>query len=279
MNIPKPILKWIGGKSNMITTIINNFPKEMDNYHEPFVGGGSILFALLYCINGNIIKVKHNVYASDSNEALIYVYKNIQSNYDELYRHLKVIINEFKKNKDKQNYYYHIRKKYNELLDKKSLLASAYFIFLNKTCFRGLHRVNRHGGFNAAYGHYSNPEIINLKHLFEIHLLIQRVIFDVKDFSKSLKEVKDNDFVYLDPPYVSNFDKYTNVGFNNDNHKQLFDICKSLKAKFIMSNSKDDILYYTFKDNKYEIKEITNKSLINSKKPNLLITELLIKSF
>ena len=150
MNI-KPFLKWVGGKTQIIDTLLNYFPREIKDYHEIFLGGGSVLLALLQHPD---IKVIGKIYAYDLNEPLIYVYKNIQSNYKELYSTLEYIMNEYSSiedlngtgdsaifrnpsnvedaKKSKESYYYWIRKEYNNITDKSDLLCSAYFIFLNK---------------------------------------------------------------------------------------------------------------------------------------------------
>ena len=123
----------------------------------------------------------------------------------------------------KENYYYWIRSQYNLLNseEKKSIIGSSMFIFLNKTCFRGVFRVGPRG-FNVPYGHYNNPEIINKEHLDKIHNLIQNVIFECSDFSNSLLNVQNGDYLYLDPPYApekeTSFVGYTENGFNINNH-------------------------------------------------------------
>jgi len=250
--IPKPILKWVGGKTQIIDKLINAFPTEIDNYHEIFLGGGSVLFTLLTYVKNNTIKINGNIYCYDLNESLIYVYKNIQDNHNELYDKLINIINEFNDCKTeeinrnpnsieeaksaKENYYYWTRNKYNNLTlnEKKTTLGSAILIFLNKTCFRGVFRVGPNG-FNVPYGHYKNPQIINKKHLDEISILIKNVIFECCDFNKSLTKIKYKDFVYLDPPYVpeksTSFVGYTYCGFNIDNHNNLFNMIHKLTKK------------------------------------------------
>ena len=174
LNILKPILKWVGGKTQIIDKLMNNFPIEINNYHEPFLGGGSVLLTLLSYVKSGMITIHGNIYAYDLNEPLIYIYKNIQTRHNELYDILKNMITEFNEcgngelNRNptniheaklaKENYFYWIRSKYNKLCltDKNSILGSAIFIFLNKTCFRGVFRVGPNG-FNVPYGHYKNP--------------------------------------------------------------------------------------------------------------------------
>ena len=178
ITIPKPILKWVGGKTQILDKLIVEFPTEINNYREIFLGGGSVLLTLLSYVKNGIIKIHGNIYAYDLNEPLIYIYINIQSNHNELYNEIQKLITEFNscgdgeinrtpKNIDdakiaKENYYYWFRSEYNKLSvnDKKTTIGSAMFIFLNKTCFRGVFRVGPKG-FNVPYGHYNNPEIIN----------------------------------------------------------------------------------------------------------------------
>ena len=297
--IPKPILKWVGGKTQIIDNVISKFPNEINNYHEPFLGGGSVLFSLLAHVKSGIIKIHGKIYAYDLNEPLIYVYKNIQSNHNELYNMLQTIITEFNECGDKEinrkpatieearaakeNYYYWIRNTYNTLSDKKGISGSAMFIFLNKTCFRGVFRVGPNG-FNVPYGHYKNPEIINKEHLNEIHQLIQNVVFECCDFNTSLLRVSNDDFVYLDPPYAQETDKsfvgYTENGFNIDNHKRLFKLIHDLTdTKIMLSNADVALVRENFKDEKYNTVSILCKRSINSKNPNAKAKEVIIKNY
>jgi DNA adenine methylase len=287
--LPKPILKWVGGKTQIIEQLFSRFPKNMEKYHEPFLGGGSVLFNLLALIEQGEITV-NEIYASDSNEALIGMYNNIQNNYLSLYNDLKIFIDEFKTIKrlnggnklpktpeeqfySQESYYYNLRRMYNQTTDKTSIRASAYFIFLNKTCFRGLYRIGPNG-FNVPFGNNKNPEIINLQHLKQIHRLIQGVVFNCCDFTESLKSVNNGDFVYLDPPYVplnkTSFVDYTRDGF--DKHETLISILKKCNFKFLMSNSDVPLI----KDNFDIYETLLAKRNINSKKPNSTVNELLV---
>jgi DNA adenine methylase len=208
----KPILKWVGGKTQIIEFIMSEFPKNIHDYHEIFLGGGSVLFALLEQIKEKKIILTGKIYAYDLNEGLINVYKNIQDNHEILYENLQKLITDFNsiniKNipnsrnentntkiltladakRSKSNYYYYIRNVFNESSNFSNPMYSAMFIFLNKTCFRGMFRVGPNG-FNVPYGNYSNPEIINKEHLVSINLLIKDVKFECCDFKKSLGNV------------------------------------------------------------------------------------------
>jgi len=310
----KPILKWIGGKTQIIDKIINNFPKEINNYREIFLGGGSVLLSFLsYIKNGNI-KINGDIYAYDINEPLIYMYKNIQQRHNELFNYLENIILEFNKcnneeinrtpenleeaMKNKENYYYWIRNIYNKLSndERNDIIGSSMFIFLNKTCFRGIFRMGPNG-FNVPYGNYKNPEIINKNHLEEIHHLIQNVKFECCDFSISLNKIDENDFIYLDPPYApeisTSFVGYTKSGFTLEQHKNLFELIHKLSnenKKIMLSNADVKLVRDYFDDNdndnknenkndKYKIIEIVCKRTINSKNPNAKANEVIIMNY
>jgi len=303
ITIPKPILKWVGGKTQILDKLITEFPTNINNYREVFLGGGSVLFTLLAYVRNGIIKIHGNIYAYDLNVPLIYIYKNIQSNHNDLYYQIQQLITEFKscgdgiinrtpKNIDeakeaKENYFYWIRSEYNKLsfTSKNTIIGSAMFIFLNKTCFRGVFRVGPKG-FNVPYGHYNNPEIINKEHLDEIQELIKNVIFEYCDFNTSLNNVEPNDYVYLDPPYApetdTSFVGYTENGFNIDNHNNLFNLIHKLtetNKKIMLSNADVSLVRDNFTDEKYNISSILCKRSINSKNPKAKAKEVIIKNY
>jgi len=303
IRVPKPILKWVGGKTQIIDKLVSDFPVEINNYREAFLGGGSVLFTLLSFVKSGIIRIHGNIYAYDLNEPLIYIYKNIQTHHTELYDTLQSIIMDFNEcgngtiNRTptnleeakvaKENYYYWIRSKYNKLClnDKKGTLGSAMFIFLNKTCFRGVFRVGPKG-FNVPYGHYNNPEIINKENLEEIHNLIQNVVFECRDFNTSLTNTEPNDFVYLDPPYApetdTSFVGYTENGFNIENHNNLFKLIHTLtdtNKKIMLSNADVSLVRENFTNEKYNTLSILCKRSINSKKPDAKAKEVIIKNY
>lgn len=295
INYAKPIIKWVGGKSQIIDEIIEKFPKKINNYHELFIGGGSVLLALLQNIENNNISVSGNIYAYDINSTLINFYINIQKRYKEVLIEISKLVSTYNNlNGDdinrkpcnveeattsQESYYYWIRNVFNKLSNeqKKTPLGSAHFIFLNKTCFRGLFREGPNG-FNVPFGNYKNPEIINEKHIKKISKLIKNVIFICSDFQHSFKNIKKNDFAYLDPPYVpensTSFVGYTSGGFGLDQHKLLFSMCK--KINFVMSNSDTELVKQSFIDAKYKIDTISCKRSINSKKPNAKTNEIII---
>lgn len=303
LKISKPILKWVGGKTQILDKLVTEFPTTINNYHEVFLGGGSVLLTTISYIKAGIITINGNIYAYDVNEPLVFVYKNIQSNHHELYNKLQELITEINEcsgseinrkpttiteaKQSKENYYYWIRLQYNKLtrLEKQTIVGSAMFIFLNKTCFRGVFRVGPNG-FNVPYGHYTNPEIINKEHLEEIHKLIQGVIFECCDFTISLNNIKDNDYVYLDPPYApetnTSFVGYTENGFNTEQHHKLFELCDKLSnenKKIMMSNADVELVRQHFTTDKYNINPILCKRSINSKNPEAKAKEVIIKNY
>lgn len=303
VDFPRPILKWVGGKTQIIDSVISNFPETINNYHEIFLGGGSVLFALLSQVKKNIINVKGTIYAYDINEPLIYMYKNIQSSHNELFIRMQSLLKDFhscgegtlNRSPDtieeakvcKENYYYWIRSQYNQLSaqDKNGLLGSAMIIFLNKTCFRGLFRVGPRG-FNVPYGNYKNPEILNKQHLDQLHDLIQGVVFECCDFTISLSKIIENDFVYLDPPYApendTSFVHYTDKGFTIKQHEDLFTRLHEFtkkRIKFLLSNADVSLVNKNFTSERYDITTIVCKRTINSKHPESKTKEVLIKNF
>jgi len=294
LKIQKPFLKWIGGKTQIIANIISKIPSKINNYHEPFLGGGSVLFALLSLQKQNKITIEGKIFAYDLNSILINTYKNIQNNKDKLFCYITKYIIEYDNIKgkiinrtaktlkeaktSKESYYYWIRRKFNNM-DKNTIECSALFMFLNKTCFRGMYREGPNG-FNVPYGHYKKtPTIITSQELDNINELIQDVVFICSDFNESFKNIKKGDFVYLDPPYApitnDSFVGYTKNGFNLETHKKLFNNILALnnkKIKFVMSNSKADVVIEYFKN--YECEYIIARRAINSKKPGSTVKEI-----
>ena len=302
LQVHKPILKWVGGKSQICDKLIVDFPTNINNYHEMFLGGCSVLLTFLTYVNKGIIKITGNIYAHDSNKSLINVYKNIQNNHKKLYDYLQEIIKEYEEcdgdivnrkpktieeaKTSKESYYYWSRMRYNNLsqIEQCSILGSALFIFLNKTCFRGVFRTGPNG-FNVPYGNYTNTQIIDKTHLLKIHKLIKNVIFEDNDFAISFDTIDDGDFIYLDPPYApeskKSFVGYNKCGFDISQHKKLFNLCNKLSdnTKMMLSNADVDLVRQNFSDEKFTIDSIICKRSINSKNPNAKTKEVIIKNY
>ena len=301
-NKPKPLLKWVGGKTQIIDDIISSFPKEINNYHEPFVGGGSVLVALLANVKNGKIKLSGKIYASDLNSYLISFYKNIQSRSEEFIIELKKLCDVFVSIKgdeinrnatnieeaitSQESYYYWIRSKFNTLTEeeKKTPITSAMLLFMNKTCFRGVYREGPNG-FNVPFGHNKNPAIIDEENIKYISSLIKDVVFTHCSFERNeaLTKTKSGDFVYLDPPYApetdSSFVGYTRDGFGIEKHKALFKMCNEMtekKVKILMSNADVKLVKDAFPSPMYNTRIISCRRAIHSKEPDTRTNEVMI---
>lgn len=298
--ITKPFLKWVGGKTQIINTILEQIPTVINDYHELFLGGGSVLLGVLSLLKDEKIIIKGDIFAYDINYNLISLYKNIQTNHNKLYEMVIEYRDEYdkyigkdinrkpiekpdKNTSSKESYYYWLRKEFNNS-EKGSINNSALFLFINKLCFRGMYREGKNG-YNVPYGHYKKtPSIITKDDITYISELIKNVKFIHSDFIDSFKNIKSdeqNDFVYLDPPYAPENDKsfvgYDKNGFKAEKHQQLFSLTKQLKCKLMMSNSNVDIVRNNF--NEYNIKEIICRRAINSKHPESKTTEVIITNY
>lgn len=297
--LQKPFLKWVGGKTQILEQVLKSVPKEMNNYHEFFLGGGSVLFAILSLQKMGDITIKGNIYAYDYNKALISLYNNIKLQKERLYDTIceykttyENIVGEEVNRKpknlteaktSKESYYYWLRKCYNETEDKCSIQASALFMLLNKLCFRGLYREGPNG-YNVPYGHYKNPGIITKESLLAISELLQNVTFIHSHFENSFNLLSRYDYVYCDPPYVpenkTSFVDYNSDGFTIKEHKSLFEKLIELKKKdikFSLSNSKVPMLEEYFQKD-YQCEEVVARRAINSKNPEAKTKEVIYYS-
>lgn len=269
-----PVVKWVGGKRQIIDQIIKYVPKTFSTYYEPFLGGGAVLFELQ----------PKKAIVNDINSELINLYDVIKDNVEELIEDLKQHINE-------EDYFYKIRDldrdkdRYNKLTP---VQRASRIIFLNKTCYNGLFRVNKAGEFNTPFGNYKNPNIVNEITLRAVSNYFNeaKITFTCKDFEEVLKGARKGAFVYLDPPYDSvsdtaSFTGYDKRGFDRDEQIRLKKTCDKLSQKgikFLLSNSATDFIKDLYKD--YRIEVIQAKRPINSKADKRgEIDELLVMNF
>ena len=254
-----PILKWVGGKRQLLSEIIPLIDESCDNYVEPFIGGGAVLFRLQ----------PKKAIINDYNTELINVYRTVRDDLDGLVALLK----EHEKY-NSSDYYYEVR-----ALDRtpdfdkmSNLEKAARIIYLNKTCYNGLYRVNSLGQFNSPYGRYKNPNIVNEVVLKAISKYLNRNEISIRsgDYKDVLNDIEKNTFVYLDPPYMpisssSSFTGYTEGGFGYDKQVELKEECDKLNSKgvhFLQSNSDCEEIRELYKA--YRIKVVKAKRAINS---------------
>lgn len=298
--VTTPPIKWVGGKTQIIEEVISTMPRRMTAYHEPFLGGGSVLLAVLSHRKAKNLVITGDIRASDLNPNLISMYKNIKGNVDLLIGYLATLVATFRQIQtmdggrdpatveeaiqSQESFYYWIRNQFNEMTDteKTQPAASAMMIFLNKTCFRGVYREGPHG-FNVPFGHNKNPSVFCPAHLREISELIQPVIFTTAPFTQSLRDAKIRHFVYMDPPYyplnAETFVGYLKGGFKEKDHEEFFNTCHLMTAsgvKFSMSNSAVDMLRTRFPGPTYTTKKIECKRAIHSKNPAAKAEEFII---
>lgn len=306
----KPLLKWVGGKMQIIDDIMCGFPKEIKDYHEPFIGGGSVLVSFLTKVRDGAIKLSGKVYASDLNANLISFYKNIQSCPEECIVELRKLCSEYGAivgggdgggvvNRDaknieeastsKESYYYWTRARFNALTAEERVLpkAAAMLLFLNKTCFRGLYREGPNG-FNVPFGNNKNVTIIDEKNIRFISGLIKDVIFTHCSFEKNAALASAGasgvgDFIYFDPPYApetdTSFVGYNKDGFGIESHRALFRICGEMTKKgvsILMSNADVKLVKDAFPSPVYATRVISCRRAIHSKEPDSRTNEVLI---
>lgn len=276
----KPFLKWAGGKTQLIGEIEKSLPRELVKskftYIEPFVGSGAILFWIL----NNFPNLEKAV-INDINEDLINTYRTIASNPQELISILEILQNEFHalegNEDDKKIYYYQKRDLYNTRKAEKCEQA-ALFIFLNRTCFNGLYRVNRSNLYNVPMGGYKKPTICDKENILAVSNVLQKVEILCGDFEETLYHTNENTLFYFDPPYkplneTSNFNSYAKDEFNDTEQIRLKDFCAKLDIlnyHWVLSNSdskdkngKDDFFDDLYSD--FLIKRVDAKRSINSK--------------
>jgi DNA adenine methylase len=297
VTIVKPILKWVGGKTQILEEILRRFPSMIHHYHEPFLGGGSVLLGLLSYRQAGKIAISGTVYASDLNSNLIGLYQNIQNEPDTLITEVHQLIEEFTRCRDTEidrsptcldraltsheSYYYWIRSRFNALSKEQRMTSqgSAMLLFLNKNCFRGVYREGPRG-FNVPYGNYKNHGMIDDDHIRTVSQLIQGVVFRVQPFIDSLASVQPGDVIYLDPPYApetnTSFVSYTSDGFGIEQHRALFIRCQELRRCFwIMSNADVPLVRDSF-PTPYSTSVLSCRRAIHSTKPDSKTNEVII---
>lgn len=261
----KPVLKWAGGKQALAETLIRYFPDSFSRYYEPFIGGASVLLTLQ----------PRKVIVGDQNAWLLDTYLAIRTDHIRVARYLDSLVNT-------KEEYERIRRIPPDSLD--LFQRAAHLTYLNKTCFRGLFRVNRKGQFNVPYGAYDR-RYYDPENLAVVAGCLQDVEIRYGDFELSLADVTADDFIYMDPPYYkqggySDFDRYTKFKFRENDHFRLAAVCRELDERGIrwaVSNSDTPFVRSLFDG--YSMHSIANRREINLDSGNRNITELLITNY
>ena len=290
--LAKPFIKWVGGKSQLLKEIREKYPSRIEKYCEPFVGGGAVLFDVLSKFQPKEVLI------NDINKELINAYSQVKSNWGALIDRLSEIQSIYKNHSLSENkeFFYEKRNRYNELKvngnDAENLEKAVLFIFLNKTCFNGLYRVNSKGLFNVPFNNARNPLLCDEENLRVCSQLLQNVEMRVCDYKECKDFIDSNTFVYIDPPYrpltqTSAFTSYSENGFTDKEQIELGNFITEISNKGAMvvasnSDPKNSDINDDFFDDLYsqfEIERVSASRMINSNaKKRGAINELLISN-
>lgn len=271
--LPRPFIKWAGGKTQLVDELNNRLPMSFANYHEPFLGGGAFFFKLYRDGKFNHARI------SDLNSELIDVYCAIRDR-------LEDVIKELSKYPHDEKFYYQLRAK--NPLELSLPARAARMIYLNKTGYNGLYRVNKNGEFNVPFGKYKNPNYLDKDNLKAVSRALQKVDIHNAPFETVLDYAKAGDLVYFDPPYVplsqtANFTSYQANGFSLDDQRRLRDVCIELTRRnvyIILSNSDTETVRNLFSPYSFEINEVLANRAINCNgKRRGKMTELIITNY
>jgi DNA adenine methylase len=264
---PKPPIKWAGGKSQLLSQFIPLFPERIEYYIEPFLGGGAVFFYLL----------PSKAVLIDSNEELVNFYKVVQGNLTDLLKDLE-------KHENTREYFYQIRvADVNEMTEVE---RASRFLYLNKTAYNGLYRVNRNGQFNVPFGNYKKPKIKDEENLKQVSKALQGAEILTGDFELVLKYAQKGAFIYLDPPYhplsvTASFTSYTSNDFGVEDQKRLAEVFRILDQKdclVMLSNSDTPLIRELYRG--YNITKVYARRAINCKgNKRGVITELVIRNY
>ena len=269
MEKARPFIKWAGGKHQLLPALSKRFPPLVGNerYFEPFLGGAAVFFHLGH----------PRSFLSDSNHDLVELYQVVQQDVEELIEALKT-------QRNQREYFYQVRSQNPRELTR--VQRAARLIFLNKTCFNGLYRVNSKGQFNVPFGRYKNPAICDAKRLRAAGAALQRAHISLRDFESVLEKAKPGDFIYFDPPYhplkkTSSFTSYTAGKFGEEEQRRLARVYAQLAEQgcyVMLSNSDTPLIRELYRN--FHIHEIQANRSINSKPEGRgRITELLILNY
>lgn len=270
-----PFVKWAGGKRQLIPQIRERMPKKYEDYYEPFVGGGAVIFDLMPA----------NALINDINKALINTYRQIRDIPEKFIADVNRLDKEMPE--DGRAYYYSLRELYNDKLMKSEydLELASLFVFINKHCFNGLYRVNGKGLFNVPYNN-SRRASIDEEAIMEISKYLKDVKIVDGDFEEACEDAKRGDFIFLDSPYAplnpTSFESYTKEGFDVESHKRLSRLYDDLTDRgcyCMLTNHNTQLIYELYGNKGYKIDVVSVKRMINSDASNRVGQEVIICNY
>jgi DNA adenine methylase len=270
-----PFVKWAGGKRQLITQIRERMPEKYNDYYEPFIGGGAVIFDLLPA----------NALINDINKALINTYRTICNEPDAFLKEVNRLDNDMWE--DGKKYYYTIREHYNDKLMRSEydVELAALFVFINKHCFNGLYRVNGKGLFNVPYNN-SRRVSVDEDVIIATSEYLRRVTIIDGDFEQACKNAKKGDFVFIDSPYAplnpTSFESYTKEGFDIESHKRLAKLYDELTARgcyCMLTNHNTELINELYGNKDYKIDVVSVKRMINSDASNRVGEEVIICNY
>lgn len=270
-----PFVKWAGGKRQLLSQIKERMPEKYNNYYEPFVGGGAVLFGLS----------PNNASINDINSALINAYKTIRNTPDKFLEAVKKLDSEIWE--DGKKYYYSLRERYNDklMLGEYDIELAALFVFINKHCFNGLYRVNGKGLFNVPYNN-SRRTSVDESLIINVSKYLQHISITDGDFEIACINADKGDFIFLDSPYAplnpTSFESYTKEGFDIESHKRLAKLYDELSARgcyCMLTNHNTDLIHELYDNKGYKLDVVNVKRMINSDASNRTGTEVIICNY
>lgn len=243
-----PVIKWAGGKTQLLNELKTRCPKDFETYYEPFFGSGALFFSSDF----------NKAVVNDTNFQLYTLYENIKNEPERLVCEIDLLVDEFNKSNDKKSFYYNKRDEYNDMIRTSEIRASALFIFINKTCFNGLYRTNSEGKYNVPFGQKKHLNNLS-KGILEVSKSLQKVRLMNIDFKEVVKDAKKDDFVYFDPPYYNTFTSYQANGFGIEDQIRLAELFKELSNRGVycmLSNSNEQFIKDLYKEFNIEVVKV-----------------------
>lgn len=282
----EPIIKWAGGKRQLLNKITEKLPNDFNNYYEPFIGGGAVLFGLAPLLNGKEITI------NDINPQLVNLYKTIKEEPEQFIEKLSELDNTHNNSSDKKNYYLEMRSKYNEMITNPDLFSNvdiaAQMVYINKHCFNGLYRVNSKGLFNVPYNNkdhglsFDKNNVMAISDFFNEHFESFKILN--QDFENAVISAQKGDFVFFDSPYTplkeDSFEAYTKEGFSYDDHVRLANLFKELSNKGVycmLTNHNTNLINSLY--SRFNIEVVPVKRFINSDASKRTGEEVIITNY